>query len=223
LIFFPLFTINHFLAMAPSVGIWPRGEPLILKEPLVGPYTTPSLTANLVFRVLLSFVTSIVCLVPLRILYRNGEFAAVVLILVLLLKNLETIVDSLLWRDNDMDSWWSGYGLCDIDPYFQHFAIGLFATCLLTIMRNLAQQVGLLRASPMTTKEKRRRNMMQSLIMFPLPVLQVALTWPLTMQRYAVGTLVGCLYMVYPTWLYMVFFVLAPTVVTVLTTFYAGK
>ena len=209
--------------MGSSTGPFARGAPSINLLPSEPPYTTPGLTANLVLRVLLSFVGNILCLVPLRILNNNSEFAAVVFIVIVELKNLETIVSSLLWRNDDTASWWSGYGYCDFDAYFQHFVIGIYVTCLLAIMRNLAQQVGMLRAGAMTVQEKRRHNVIQALIMFPLPIAQAALTWPLADQRYGVGTLVGCLYVASPTWLYLVFFVFAPVIVTLITTSYAGK
>ncbi|KAI6781093.1 uncharacterized protein J7T54_003260 [Emericellopsis cladophorae] len=162
-----------------------------------------------------------VALVPLRLLYRNSELAATIFILNVILKNIDTVVLALIWRNDDMESWWKGYGLCDVTPYFHNFSIALYATCLLAIMRNLAHQVGLLTAHPLTVKEKRKRNMIQALIMFPLPVVQLALTWPLTRNRYAVGAIVGCSWSADPSWPYLVFFVIAPTIVSTITVFYA--
>lgn len=184
--------------------------------------TSPSLTANLVCRLLLAIVANTICLVPLRLLYRNGELAAVVFILNIEFKNLETIVSALLWRDDDVSAWWPGYGLCDVDAYFHNASIGLFVTCLLAMMRNLAGQVGLLRANALTVQEKRRRNLVQALIIFPFPLLQVAMTWPLTAQRYLVGTLMGCSWIPHPSWPYLLVFVLPPPIFALLTACYAG-
>lgn len=198
-------------------------DPLILYWPLDEPITTPSLTANLVCRVFFGLIASIVCLVPLRNLYKHGEFAASVFITTTVLKNVFTIVNALIWRNNDIENWWPGYGLCDVTPYLQHFVTLLFITCLLAIVRNLAHQVGLLRANPLTAKERRRRNWGQALIMFPFPMLQVILTWFLTFQRYVVGTLVGCSWTGYPTWVYIVFFIAPPLVAGTITAGYASK
>lgn len=188
-----------------------------------GPFNSPAVTANLICRVFLAIIANLVCLVPLRLLYRNGELAAVVLILTVLIKNLETIINALIWRNDDVMSWWAGYGWCDFDAYIHNATIGLFVTCLLAIMRNLSQQVGLMRANALTAQERRRRNLIQALIIFPFPILQVALTWPLTAQRYIVGTLMGCNWIPHPSWPFLVFFVLPPPIFALITTGYASK
>lgn len=196
---------------------------MIISFPSVPPYTTPSLTANLVMRVLLAVVANLVCLVPLRLLGRNGEFSAVVFIIAVEIKNIQTILNSLLWRDDNTQEWYAGFGICDMASFFSNFLGSLYVTCLLAIMRNLAQQVGLLRANPLTAREKRKRNMVQALIMFPLPLLQVAMTWPLAEQRYAIGTLVGCQWLAHGSWPYIAIFVVPNVLVPIATGCYAGK
>lgn len=209
--------------MTNSTELFARANLYLIKAPGPDTITSPSLTANLLMRVILGIFANIVCLVPLKHLYRNGEFAAVVFIVNIEIKNLDTIVNALLWRNDDVDSWWAGYGLCDVIPYIRNFTIVLFCTCLLAIMRNLAQQVGLMRANPLTVREKRKRNLVQALIMFPLPILQMAWIWPLTAQRYVIGTLVGCSWISYPAWPYVIFFILVPVIVSLITTGYASK
>lgn len=209
--------------MADSIHLFGRDDLSIIKSPGPGTTITPSLTANLVCRVLFGIIANFACIVPLKNLYRNGEFAAVVFIANIQVSNLDTIINALIWRDDDTSKWWSGQGFCDVSPYYTNFLNALFGTCLLAIMRNLAQQVGLLRANLLSVQEKRRRNLVQALIMFPLPILQVAWVWPLTMQRYAVATLVGCSWVAWPAWPYMAFFVIAPVVVALITSGYASK
>ncbi|KAM0301168.1 hypothetical protein HYE67_007007 [Fusarium culmorum] len=207
--------------MADSIHLFGRDDLSVIESPGPGTTTTPSLTANLVCRVLFGIIANFACIVPLKNLYRNGEFAAVVFIANIQVSNLDTIINALIWRDDDTSKWWSGQGFCDVSPYYTNFLNALFGTCLLAIMRNLAQQVGLLRANPLSVQEKRRRNLVQALIMFPLPILQVAWVWPLTMQRYAVATLVGCSWVAWPAWPYIAFFVIAPVVVALITSGYA--
>lgn len=209
--------------MTSSIHLFGRGDLTTIAAPGPGTTTTPSLTANLVCRILFGIIANIACVVPLKNLYRNGEFAAVVFIANIELANLDTIINALIWRNDDTSKWWSGEGLCDISPYYTSFQNALFGTCLLAIMRNLAQQVGLLRANPLTGQERRRRNLVQALIMFPLPILQVAWVWPLTTQRYAIATLVGCSWIAWPAWPYMTFFVIAPVVIALITSGYASK
>ncbi|EGX96841.1 a-pheromone receptor PreA [Cordyceps militaris CM01] len=213
-------THNHTMELHSLMGR-EAASPIFAIGPSDPPYTSPSLTANLVARVVLGVVANLVCLVPLRLLYRNGEFAAAVFIVVVEVKNVFTILMALLWQTDDLASWWPGYGLCDIEPFVYNGCAGIFVTCLLAIMRNLAHQVGVLRANPMTVREKRRRNLIQALIIFPLPILQMALTWPLAARRYAVGTLMGCSWVPSSTWPFLVFFVIAQLVVSVVAAIYA--
>ncbi|KAH6998681.1 pheromone A receptor-domain-containing protein [Ilyonectria sp. MPI-CAGE-AT-0026] len=208
--------------MATASDLFGRGDAdFIVVAP--GPETTtsPALTANLILRVVLGILANLVCVVPLKHLYRGGEFAAAVFIGNIMAANFKNVVHSLIWRDDNTDSWWPGYGLCDFYPYFHNVTVSLYVTCLLAIMRNLAQQVGMMRANPLTVRERRRRNLGQALIMFSLPVIQLAWVWPLTSQRYIVASLVGCTWSAWPSWPYIVFFVAAPVFVSLFTTFYA--
>ncbi|KAL6823916.1 pheromone A receptor domain-containing protein [Trichoderma camerunense] len=200
--------------ITPDFSIFMLGPPPTI-------YTTPSLTVNLVCRIFFGILANLICLIPLQLLYRNGEFAAVVFILNMELENLRNIVNALIWRNDDVESWWPGYGLCDVDGHLHNFCISLYATCLLAIMRNLAIQIGSLRANPPSRREKRRRNIIQALIIFPLPLVQVAWTYPLAQQRYYVGTLVGCFWPTASAWPTIVFEILPQAVVSVITAGYA--
>ncbi|KAF4444547.1 pheromone a factor receptor [Fusarium acutatum] len=207
--------------MIDSAHLFGRRDLSIIVAPGPGTITTPSLTTNLVCRVLFGLIANIACIVPLKNLYRNGEFAAVVFITNIEWSNLDTIINALVWRNDDTSKWWNGEAFCDLNAYYVNFTGALFGTCLLAIMRNLAQQVGLLRANALTVRERRQRNLVQALIMFPLPIVQVAWVWPLTTQRYAVATLAGCSWIAWPSWPYIVFFVLAPVTVALVTSGYA--
>ncbi|KPM41561.1 hypothetical protein AK830_g5045 [Neonectria ditissima] len=208
--------------MAAASSLSSRGDgALIFVVEGPGTITSPALTANVILRVVLGILANLVCLVPLKHLYRGGEFAAVVFIANIMAVNFKSVIYALVWRNDDTDSWWPGYGLCDINPYIHNFTLSLYVTCLLAIMRNLAQQVGLMRANPLTVREKRRRNLVQALIMFPLPIIQLAWIWPLTAQRFIIASLVGCTWVAWPSWPYIVFFIAAPVFVSTFTAFYA--
>ncbi|PON27250.1 pheromone a factor receptor [Trichoderma gamsii] len=204
------------------VNLAPRGTPkIVLLGPAPDVSTTPALTANLICRVLFALIGNLICIVPLRLLYRNGELAAALFILVVQLQNFESAVNALIWHNDDVDSWWPGYGFCDVDSHVRNFTIGLFNSCLLAIMRNLALQIGNMRASPLTKKEKTRRNIVQALIIFPLPLLQAVWTYPLAQQRYYIGTLTGCSWANSRSWPYAVFDIFLPTMMPFLTAGYA--
>ncbi|KAK8114839.1 a-pheromone receptor PreA [Apiospora kogelbergensis] len=150
------------------------------------------LRANLVCRVIFAVFGTLLCWVPFRLLLRNGEFAAVVFVVGVVITNLFTIVNSLLWRNDYWDLWYDGTGWCDLQVWLQGPLQTIYAASIFAIMRHLAQQVGLMRVATLSPKEKRRRNLIQALIIFPMPLVQLAFTWFDLAQRYIIATLVGC-------------------------------
>ncbi|KAI0455433.1 pheromone A receptor-domain-containing protein [Xylaria acuta] len=155
------------------------------------PATSPGLLANLVSRVILAFAGILVSWVPLRLLMRNGEFAAVVFIIDVAVMNLITIVNSVIWHDDDWSTWWDGAGLCDIEVYLSAPLQTLYAASIFTIMYHLAQQVKITGAAR-GRGERTRRNLVQAAVIFPVPFVQLVFTWFDLAQRYIIGTLIGC-------------------------------
>ncbi|KAF6830525.1 pheromone receptor 1 [Colletotrichum plurivorum] len=196
----------------------PISTTLISRSPEV---TTPSLTVNLVFRVFLAVLANLSCWVPLKHLHRHGEFAASVLVYSVVILNALTFINALTWRNDDIQKWWRGNVWCDIHPYIYQPALSVYTTSIVAIMHNLAQQVCLLRASPLTVLEKRRRMWNQALIIFSLPVIQMAWIYPLTKQRFMIGTLKGCTWISYPSWPFLVFFLLPTPILALVSGFYS--
>ncbi|KAI1417504.1 pheromone A receptor-domain-containing protein [Hypoxylon sp. FL1857] len=153
----------------------------------------PSLQANLAFRVILAIIGTALCLVPFRLLWRNGDFAAVVLIVDVALMNFFTVLNSLIWHSDNWDEWWSGAGLCDIEVYVSVPLETIYAAAIFEVIRQLAQQVKLARATELTRKERNRRVLIQAAIIFPIPLVQLLFTWFDLAQRYNVGTIIGCM------------------------------
>ncbi|KAH6694712.1 pheromone receptor [Verticillium dahliae] len=180
-----------------------------------------SLTANLVCRVVFGLLNNLICLVPLRLLWRNGEFSAVVFIIDVMCLNMLTVINALLWRNDDTTQWWAGYGWCDLHAFLYVPLMCLYSTSCLAISRNLSDQVNMLRANPLTHREKRKKNLIQALIMFPIPLIQMAWIYPLTAQRYIIITLVGCDWRVHGSWPYFVFFLLPAPLLALVSAFYS--
>lgn len=155
------------------------------------PVTNPGLLANLVSRVVLAFAGILVSWVPLCLLVRNGEFAAVVFIVDVAIMNLITIVNSVIWHDDDWSTWWDGTGLCDVEVYLSAPLQTVYAASIFAIMYHLAQQVKVTRAAR-DRRERTRRILIQTAIIFPVPLVQLVFTWFDLAQRYIIGTLIGC-------------------------------
>ncbi len=147
------------------------------------PYNT-NLTINLVCRLVLGPIALLASWVPFRLLWRNGEFAAAVMTATNWILVLFLVVNAAIWRDDDHNHWWLGYGWCDIQMYCQFAMTTIYGACVCAIMRRLAKQVSLTRVAGLSARERRNRVLVQSLIIFPVPVLQVILTYLVQSQRY---------------------------------------
>ncbi|KAH7349483.1 pheromone receptor [Plectosphaerella cucumerina] len=169
----------------------------------------------------MGFVAIFACLVPLRLLYRNKEFAAIVFVVNDLGLCLINTINALIWHDDNMDNWYTGFGWCDLHPYLYVPMMTLFTTSVLAHSRGMAEKVSLVRASPMTKRERRRNYLMQSLIMFPLPIVQLAWMYPLTAQRFVLTTLVGCDWRVDGSWPWLTFFILPIPILSIIAGIYA--
>ncbi len=187
------------------------------------PYTYPTLQINLFFRVFLGIVSLLVTWVPARLLWRNGEFGGTVLCVMLLVLNFQTVINALIWRDNNVATWWKGDAWCDFQVYTNFAFHTAFNVSLFEIMRSLAGKVALHRADKPTRGERRRQNIISALVVFTFPVIQVLLTYFASFSRYNISTLVGCSPLYYAGWIYLVFFILPTPIFAVGAAIMAGE
>ncbi|VBB86891.1 Putative pheromone receptor [Podospora comata] len=172
------------------------------------PYTYPSLQVNLFFRVFLGLVSLFITWVPARLLFRSGEFAGTVLCVITMILNFFAVVNALIWRDDNVEEWFAGYGWCDIQTYLKFALDTAFNICLFEIMRGLASKVAMNRATALTSKERRRNRIISAAVIFTVPAVQMILTYFVAVGRYNVSTLVGCGVYYFPNWVFLVFFIL---------------
>ncbi|KAJ2986587.1 hypothetical protein NUW58_g4955 [Xylaria curta] len=182
--------------------------------------TNAALLANFASRVLLAFIGILINQVPLQLLIRNGEFAAVVFIVDVAIMNLTTIVNSFIWRDDDWSTWWDGAGLCDIEVYLSAPLQTIYASSIFAVMYHLAQQVKVTGAAR-DQSERTRRNLIQAAIIFPIPLVQLVFTHFDLAQRYIIGTLIGCSAVYDVSWPKTLVFDAPPAVFAVLSVPYA--
>lgn len=190
---------------------------------LLDPYatSTPGLAANQICRIILALVGNLLCWVPFRLLARNGEFVAVIFIGDVMVINLFTIFNASIWPNDDWNSWWDGTGYCDVQTYLLLPMQCLYAACIFAIMRNLAQRLRLRRVNNLSQPERRRQHLMEALIIFPVPIIQLALTWFLLTNRYVIGTITGCYGMFDQSWFKIFVLIFPPAMFSIGTIPYA--
>ena len=172
------------------------------------PHTDPSIQVNLFFRITLGIVSIFISFVPARLLWWNGEFAATAFCVITAISNFLYVINALIWYDNNVETWWAGYGWCDVQVYIVFALQTCYNICLFEIMRGLASKVAARRIGALSASEKRRQHIISALIIFALPLLQVALTFFVMGRRYNVSTLAGCTAVYDHNWVFLVFFVL---------------
>ncbi|EMR63238.1 putative pheromone receptor protein [Eutypa lata UCREL1] len=156
-------------------------------DPAVLPLN-PKLLTNLIARVSLAILGTLLCWVPLRVLGRNGEFAATVLIATVCALNAITVINSLTWRSDDWTQWPSGRGLCDLEVYLLVPLDTMYAAAVFAVVRRLAGQVRLSSGSSSSGQQLPPAHSHASLGAATV----VVFTYFDLAQRFVVGTLVGC-------------------------------
>ncbi|KAK4457955.1 pheromone A receptor-domain-containing protein [Cladorrhinum samala] len=172
------------------------------------PYTYQALQVNLFFRVFLGVVSLFITWIPGRLLYRNGEFGGMMLCALTMTLNFFTIINALIWRNDDVESWYAGYGWCDLQAYILFALHTSFNIALFEVMRGLAAKCAIDRVTSLTSGEKQRQQITSAVVIFAIPIIQVILTYPLAVGRFNVSTLVGCSVYYMPNWLFLIFFVI---------------
>lgn len=191
----------------------------------VGPNTQPDVSAllNIIFRVFFNLSAGIACWVPARLLWKNGELAGTTMVIVVAIINFHFAINTLLWPNDDIGNWYDGSGWCDYQVATWIPLETLNAAGVCAIMYHIANQVSLMRATALSLTEKRRKQIIQALIIFPIPVIELALYWLVVAQRYNITGIVGCQPIYDPSWVFLVFFQLPPAVYSVLAGWFAGK
>ena len=186
------------------------------------PLSGSELTTNLACRVVFSILSNLLMWVPLTLLRRNGEFAAVIFIVVTMTYNVLTLINAIIWRTDDVSAWWMGWGYCDAFIYINYPILTTYTACVFAIMRNLADQTSLMRANSLSLRERHRRNIIQALTIFPVPLIQLALMYPISTHRYYLLTLAGCTWWPSRTWPQLVFFLIPQPAFALGAAWYAG-
>ena len=185
--------------------------------------TDPSLTANCVCRLVFGSLALLASWIPFKLLRRNGEFAACVMVSVNWILVLFLVVNAAIWTSDDIETSWAGRGWCDIQMYGQFAMTTVYSACVCTIMRRLARQVGDLRTAGLSAREKRNRLFVESLITFPIPVLQVCLTPFVQAHPYTLMPVTGCGKALDGNVIYLMFYIVPSPIYTAAACIYACK
>ncbi|KXG49979.1 Fungal pheromone STE3 GPCR [Penicillium griseofulvum] len=180
----------------------------------------PRLPQAVVLPILSSF--SIVLAIPPLILHeKNRNFPATSLIFWSILLNLFNIINSLIWPTDDVESWWDGAGLCDIEVKFMTAGYVGIPGSLVCIFRSLALVLDTDRATLVPSKGQRWRNQFVE-ILFCVVVPVIAMITHIIWQksRYLLFAISGCVNNFDESWVSLVFAWIWPPIICLIAAYY---
>ncbi|KAJ5619206.1 hypothetical protein N7510_003190 [Penicillium lagena] len=142
---------------------------------------------------LLSFVIIGLCITPLILHAKNRNFPTTCLVCWSIVLNLFNIINAFLWPRDNVDEWWDGTGLCDIEV--KVYVAGYIAVpgTLVGMFRGLAIVMDTDRATLVPSKTQRWRNRSVDLL-FCVITPAIAMITHIVYQesRYLLYSISGC-------------------------------
>ncbi|GKZ95246.1 a-factor receptor [Aspergillus niger] len=169
----------------------------------------------------LAFVSVLLSIIPLVLHWKNRNFAASSLILWYLLLNIFNIVNALIWPTDDLDLWWDGNGLCDIEVKIMIASYVAIPGTLVCIFRNLAQVLDTSRANLVPTQSQRWWNHTMVLSFCVIaPVIAMLTHYVYQANRYILYAIAGCLNNYDRSWVTLVLAWIWPLIICLIAGYY---
>ncbi|ODV90776.1 hypothetical protein CANCADRAFT_17331, partial [Tortispora caseinolytica NRRL Y-17796] len=163
-------------------------------------------------------------ILPTFVHIKNRNWPAFILALWLILLNIFTFVNSIVWSGDDVTKWWDGYGFCDLEiRFFISATIGIMS-CVIAITRNLSIIVS--REGPRVyfadTKAQRRKRLAIDLSICIVPfIILNAVYYVIQPYRFFLVQNAGCTAPNLTTWLGLVLNVLWGPIAALIASGYA--
>jgi pheromone a factor receptor len=155
---------------------------------------------------------------------RNRNAAAASVVFWILIMNVTVFVNALIWPTDDIENWFSGVGLCDIEVKLFVGATGAVPGALVCIMRGLAKVLDTENSVVASSRGARRRQMIiDSLLCVGVPVYLMAVHYVVQHIRFYVWGISGCNTPYDETWLPVALVFIWPPIITLFSAYFAGK
>ncbi|KAL4916795.1 pheromone A receptor-domain-containing protein [Aspergillus aurantiobrunneus] len=184
---------------------------------------TMSPSAQTVALQVLSTLALLASTPPLALHWKNRNFPAATLISWYILLNLFNIVNAFIWPTDDIENWWDGAGLCDIQVKLMISSYVAVPGCLLCIFRSLACVLDTSRATLVPSKRQRWRNLaMELLFCVGIPLVAAAMHLIYQGNRYFIFAVSGCVTSLDQSWVSLALGYIWPLVVCFIASYYCG-
>lgn len=156
--------------------------------------------------------------------YRNRNIGATILVMTSIAANLEVATNAIIWSNDDMQNWYNGVGLCDIQVKLIIAFYSMFPASVMCILRTLAKVMDTDSATWAQTSAQKRRNYITDLVCcVGIPSLFMALSFITQPVRYNIMGISGCQVSQDGSWLAFLLLFLPPTLWILLCVYYSSK
>ena len=154
---------------------------------------------------------------------KNRNLAASCLVFWVMLNNLFNFIDSIIWHNDNIATWWHGEVYCDIQvKLFLASQLGLTGSAA-SVMRSLAIALNtermVLRAS---TAQRHRKLALDLLLCFGLPLYMIVIHYIIQPSRYYIIAIAGCTPSFQSTWPAFLLAYIWPLLSCLLAGYYSG-
>jgi pheromone a factor receptor len=183
----------------------------------------PYVSAQGIAAPILSFLALLLCVPPLIWHSSNRNLAASFLTVFVTMSDLFTIINAMIWPTDDVNSWWNGSVLCDIQVKLNiGIQVGM-PGALVCIFRSLALVMDTENTVLVPSKAQRRRALAIELFFcVGIPVLAMVAHFIVQPNRYYIFAISGCNVSYDDSWLTILLSIIWPPVICLIAAFYCG-
>lgn len=154
----------------------------------------------------------------------NRNVGATVLVAAAIYANFQNFLNAVIWPNDDLDSWYNGVGLCDVEIRIQIMLQSLYPAAVSCILRALARAMDTNRASWAQTRSQRRRTYAIDFVCcLGIPSIQMITLYIVQPFRYWIYGISGCVVPGDLSWLRIVLMLLPPLLWTLYCVYLSGK
>ena len=152
------------------------------------------------------------------------NLAASSLVFWILIANLMNFINPLIWPTDNVEDWWYGYGLCDIEAKLQiALWLGVVGS-IVCIMRDLAHVLDTDSTTLSSSPAHRGRQIaITTLFCFGGPAYAVAVHFIVQPSRYFIFAISGCTASFVNSWPKLLLIFIWPPVLCVVAVYYSSK
>lgn len=172
---------------------------------------------------ILSFISLLIGVAPLVLHTKNRNYAMTSLISWFCLLNIFNIVNAIIWPNDDIDSWWSGVGLCDVEIKLMAASYVGVPGALVPVFRSLALVLDTENASLVPSRQQRwRSRFMGILFCVVVPTIAMITNFVYQRRRYFLIGIAGCVNSYDRSYMSLLLAYIWPLIIALIAGWYCG-